>query len=226
MRGIAASVVAEGAHWGAIAAGIGGIATAGALFVSLVLLRQQLGEARRARLERYREHASSIAFWVELASVDRAHGSVTIRAHIQNASTRPAMRPAAILGLRADVWANASAADHVDTEESAAQWSWVAIPPGPEVTVVRSLTDLPEPVLRLVQDYEHEVVIGELLFTDASGTDWVRTGRGDLIERRSELWATLISLSVSQRDARLREPTQLRPGLRQRLLYWLMARLR
>jgi len=212
----------DGTHWGAIASGVGGIATAGALFVSLVLLRQQMRDQRRARADRHQEHASHMAFWVELAEYNERDGDVVIVAHYANTSLQPAMSILMAVGIRKDVWADGGAPG-ADVGE---QWSPVAIGPGYEGTYSFRLEGMPVPVVRLAGQYGDPAIIGELHFTDSSGVGWVRTSRGQLIERRSALWLTLMPMSLSERDAALRESERSKQGMRERMLFWALNHLR
>jgi hypothetical protein len=213
-------------HWGAITAGVGGIATAGALLVSLVLLRQAMRDQRRARADRHREHASHVAFWAELSGYDDRIGVVAIRAHYANTSLQPAMNILMLAGIRGDVWTDARTADDADHQEIVDELSLVAIGPGDQNTRSFRLRGLPGSVVQKVEQYDDDAVIGELHFTDGAGVDWVKTSRGLLIERSSPLWLSLIPLSLSARDAALREAEAGKGGIRQRLLFWAISHLR
>jgi hypothetical protein len=175
----------DGTHWGAIASGVGGIATAGALLVSLVLLRQQMRDQRRARLDRHREHASHVSFWALLAAADEPNGGVVIDAHFANTSPQPAMDILVLAGIRGNVWADAGTADGADHEQVAHEWSSVAIGPNFEGHREFRLEALPPSVVHLAKEYGDPAIVGELHFTDEAGVDWARTARGQLIERRS-----------------------------------------
>jgi hypothetical protein len=219
-------IAAGGTHWGAIAVGVGGIATAAALLVSLFLLAQQMRDRRQARADRRLDHASHIAFWLELNGVDEKRGDVGILAHVENTSARPAMSLALFVGIRGDVWADASSADGTEHDQVFGDWSAVAVGPGDKERHHFTLEELPQSVIELVAEYKDPAIIGELLFSDAAGVGWVRTARGQLIERGSALWVSLMPLSLTQRDAHLRESAQPHGGIKQRLLYWAIARLR
>jgi hypothetical protein len=204
-------------HWANIAMSVGGLATAGALLVSLLLLRQQMRNQRQAQQDRHRDHASNISFWITLANaepdIDQVYGSdepvVKAGVHIVNASTRPAMSVLVLAGIRGDIWSDASAQDGSMHEEVSAQWDAVAI--APQDTRVFTLEmAVPKSVARIVADYKDAALIGELFFSDAAGVSWVRTHAGDLIERRSAEWINSIPLSLTERDERRRN----HPGLR------------
>jgi hypothetical protein len=80
--GYTVAAARDGTYSGTITAGVGGIATAGALLVSLFLMRQQMRDLRRARVDRHREHASHVAFWAELITADEHSGDVPVVAHL------------------------------------------------------------------------------------------------------------------------------------------------
>lgn len=191
-------------YWAAIASGVGGIATAGALFVSLGLLRQQMGELRQARLDRRRNHASSIAFWIELGEVDDTHGTVFMRAHVQNTSNQPVINVEMQAGVRGDVWAEATAQDSADYPEVINRWDAVAVGPEDKLTLDRSLEGLPPSVMRRVASIGDSTLIGELHFTDASAVEWIRTARGLLVERLDARWMKVQFQPLGKRDEMLR----------------------
>jgi hypothetical protein len=214
----------SGTHWATIASSVGGLATAGALLVSLFLLGQQMREQRRARTERYREHASNISFWLEISRIYHALSKVVVTAHIENTSARPAMEILLLAGVRNDIWHAVSAGRNTKLDEQVAQWSTVAV--GPQSKVERLVdVELPRPVIQLVDQYKNDVIIGELHFTDAAGFGWVRTSDGQLIESKSALWISMIPLSLSQRDAQRRQALAPRRGIRQRFLHWAISHL-
>jgi hypothetical protein len=225
-------VAAADTHWGAVAAGVGGIATAFALLVSLYLLGQQLADRRRAQFDRHRDHASNIGFWVTLSAVaakaDEVYGpstpGVAVMAHLVNTSGRAVTNILVLVGLRADVWRDASKADKVEYQERVAEWRAVAIGPHTADDPKPLKVELPESAARLVDEYQDVAVIGELLFTDASGVGWVKASSGELIERKSAIWTSMIPLSLAARDE-LRGADRRGGGLRDRLLYWLVNRL-
>jgi hypothetical protein len=212
-----ASVHASGIPWATIFSSLGGLATAGALLVSLVILWQQMRTQRQADQDRRRDHASHISFWFTLDAIfpepgayelrggqgwggwNRREPGIDIKLHIFNTSERPAKSVRAQLGLRGDVWRNAGAADHAPIGERTTEWTAVAIKPGARLKVDCSL-DLPESAAAIIEHYGEEAIIGELLFTDAAGVDWVETHDGRLIERRSAAWTKNMNLSLAQRD--------------------------
>lgn len=205
----AAHTIAPGTHWANIAVSVGGLATAGALLVSLLLLWQQMRNQRQAQRDRHLDHARNISFWITLASTDdgtnsvygRGTPTVTANVHIVNASAQPAMSVLAMVGIRADIWRDASAKDDVQHEERGAEWNSVAIAPHDAKTFALSV-EVPKSVAEIVADYKDPALIGELHFTDAAGIDWVRTHTGLLIERRSASWIDGIPLSLAKRDER------------------------
>ena len=192
--------------WASIFSGLGGLATAGALVVSLIVLRQNNKTQQQAQQDRHREHASQISFWLTLSSVDDAEVAryapeapgIEITVHAANTSDRPAMGILALTGVRTDVWRDAAAADGVELDERAVEWNAVAIAPGERLEIPLYLKT-PDSVVKIVADYRDDALIGELLFTDAAGVDWVRTHDGRLIERRSAEWAENIHLSLGGR---------------------------
>jgi hypothetical protein len=127
----------DGTHWGAVAAGIGGLATAGALLVSLALLRQQMRDQRQAQSDRHREHASHVAFWAELGEIDERTGDVAIVMHYANTSLRPVMNILMVAGIGGELGAGA---DHRETD---VQQELVAIGPGDEGTIGFRLEGVP-----------------------------------------------------------------------------------
>lgn len=130
---------------------------------------------------------------------------VAVDVHFVNTSQRPVMSILALVGVRADVWRDASAKDKISHDESAAQWNAVAIAPGEAKEFTLSM-QVPRSVVEIVADYKDPALIGELLFTDAVGIDWVRTHTGELIERRSAQWIAGIPLSLSERQAMRSSP--------------------
>jgi hypothetical protein len=178
-------------------------------------------EQRRARLDRHREHASHIAFWVELAEVDEDLGDVAILTHFANTSKQPALNVMIFAGIRRDAWITGGGADGLPSYYC---WNTVAIGPGVEDVRTIRLERVPASVVRLVDAYGDEAVIGELHFTDSSGFGWVRCGSGQLIGRTSALWESMAALSPAARDDRLRLGT-LQPRLRRRLLLRSIRRL-
>jgi hypothetical protein len=208
----------NGTHWGAIAIGVGGIATAAALFVSLILLRMQVGEQRRVRADRHREHASCVALWLEPAAV-AGPGIVEIRAHMSNTSNRPAMNVRVNVGLELEIWEEASREDGEDYRDVVGEWTAAAIGPASQIDRVVKLEGLPASVTRSVEQYQVPCGIGELAFTDDSGFQWIRTARGELFERGSRQWADVWPMSIAERDDMLTYGIMKRPvpGLRGRL---------
>src|SRR4029077_8148581 len=128
-----AYVHASGIPWATIFSSLGGLATAGALLVSFVLLWQQMRPQRQADQDRRRDHASHISFWLTLDAIfpepghyifpepghyesvgakgitgssERREPGIDIKLHILNTSERPAKSVHAQLGLRSDVWRN------------------------------------------------------------------------------------------------------------------------
>jgi hypothetical protein len=136
-RTVVSAPIADGTHWGAVAGGIGGVATGAALLASLFLLAQTMRDRRQTRLDRHREHASNISFWMALSSAtvtpDEVYGpeapGVLLSIHIRNTSDRPAMKPLLLAGVRADVWRQANNADEEEHEELVKEWSEVALDP-------------------------------------------------------------------------------------------------
>jgi hypothetical protein len=104
----------------------------------------------------------------------------------------------ASVGVRNDIWRDASAKDKTTHARSATDWSTVAIAPDDPKKFALTMK-VPKSVAEIVIDYKDPAVIGELLFTDAAGVDWVRTHTGELIERRSARWRAGIPLSLSER---------------------------
>lgn len=198
-----ATSVAAGTPWATIFMSLGGLATAGALLVSLVVLRQQIQAQRLVQQDRHLDHASHISFWLTLDGIfrrrDGAPPEVQIILHIANTSERPAMRALALAGIRADVWRDASAADGVRIEEHGVEWRTVAVAPGDALAENLGLV-VPESVATIVENYGEEALVGELLFTDAAGAAWVRTHNGQLIDRRSPVYAENMYLSLAARD--------------------------
>lgn len=96
-----------GTHWGAIAAGVGGIATAGALLVSLFLLMQQIRNQQQDRLDRHREHASHVGFWLERPEVDDVARELVVCAHYANTSSQPVLAISMVVGFTIPITANA-----------------------------------------------------------------------------------------------------------------------
>jgi hypothetical protein len=192
---------ASGTPWASIFESIGGVATAGALLVSLLLLRQQLANQKRADQDRRRLHASHISFWLEYngsrSTAVAGLSFLSVRMHIMNTSLQPAMSVLALVGLRIDVWRDASA------EQRVAEWSRVAIAPGEDVIEMITL-QVESSVSSLVHDRGASAIIGELLFTDSAGVPWVRTQSGDLLDRDSHY---LASLNLADRDERRRQPS-------------------
>lgn len=95
-------------------------------------------------------------------------------------------------GFRADVWADACTANGVDHQEKHGEEHAVAIGPGDKGTWSVRLKGLPGSVIQNVAQEDDDAIIGELYFTDATGVGWVKTSRGQLIERTSPLWVSLI----------------------------------
>jgi hypothetical protein len=118
---------------------------------------------------------------------------------IVNTSDQPVMSVLVAAGVRRDIWHDAGAADGKDLEERGVEWSAVAIAPDDDLNVRLDLT-VPASVATIVADYGDVALIGELLFTDAAGVDWVRTHDGHLLDRRSADWVNTIHLSLGQRD--------------------------
>lgn len=221
----------NGTHWGTIAVGVGGIATAGALLISLTLLGMQIGEQRRVRADRHREHASCVALWLELEAVDACEpGIVEVRAHITNTSNRPAMDVTGEVGIELGLWEAAEEEDGEEVRDVIDTWKAAAIGPASQIERVFKLERLPPSVTRLVEQWQVPCVIGELAFTDASGVEWIKTGRGELMERESRKWAGILAYSLTERDDKLTRRSQpwMRPvpGLRGWLLGRTVTRLR
>jgi hypothetical protein len=164
-----------GTHWGAIASGVGGIATAGALFISLILLRIQQRDLRQARADQHKKHASRLAFWVELGAVDADADTVEVIAHIENTSDRPFLRLTAEVGL--------------NFSSSIGKWAAAAIGPRAEITPTFVFNDVDPLRFESVGRNDWEV-FGELRFHDAAGWLWLRTGPV-LLELTMEVWDTL-----------------------------------
>jgi uncharacterized membrane protein YebE (DUF533 family) len=203
---------AAGISWATIATSVGGVATAGALLVSLFVLWQNNKTQRQAQQDRHREHASHISFWITLVNVEEYYNErharpgpkIEMTLHVVNTSDRPAMAVLALAGVRSDVWRDAATADGVERmEERAAEWTAVAVAPGDHQEIPLDLK-APRSVVKIVADYCDDALIGELHFTDAAGVDWVRTHDGRLIERRSPAWAKNLHLSLGQRDEQRR----------------------
>jgi hypothetical protein len=196
-----------GTPWATIFTSLGGLATAGALLVSLVILWQQIQTQRQVQEDRHRDHASHISFWLELDGIfrkrDGSPPEVQITLYMTNTSERPAMRVLALAGIRADVWRNASAADGAKVEEHGVEWETVALAPGDAPTEQLALI-VPESVATMVEEYGREALVGELLFTDAAGMPWVRTQDGQLIDRQSPVYAKSEHLSLAARDEQRR----------------------
>jgi hypothetical protein len=224
-------------HWTNIAVAVGGLATAGALLVSLFLLRQQMRSQGQARQDRHLDHASHISFWLTFQYADEATDSVygsaepvvNIRVHIANSSLQPAMSVLVMTGIRRDVWHDASIKDKAEYEEVVKEWSAVAIAPGDRQDFPISLS-VPRSVAEIVADYQESAIIGECSFIDASGIGWIRTHTGTLIERRSAEWVSSMTLSLAERDEKHRNPAQAdeenvpkRRRLLMRLGKWLMS---
>lgn len=204
----ATSVAVGGTPWATIFTSLGGLATAGALLISLVVLWQQIRTQRQVQQDRHREHASHISFWLTLEGTFRKRDGtppeVQITLHMTNTSERPAMRMLALVGIRADVWRNASAADGVRIEEHDVEWRAVALAPDDRLTERLGLV-VPESVATIVEDCGEEALVGELLFTDAAGVAWVKTHDGQLIDRKSSVYAKNIYLSLAARDEQRQE---------------------
>ena len=166
--------------WANIAAGVGGLATAGALMVSLFLLWQQMRNQRQAQRDRHLDHASQISFWITLASsvsdTDPVYGPekplVAAGVRTVNASPWPAMSVLVLVGIRADVWRDASAKDKTKYDEDGKEWKQVAIAPHTTKAFTLDL-EVPRSVAEIVTDYGDPALIGELFFTDAAGVDWI-----------------------------------------------------
>ena len=209
VQSTAAQAAAADIHWANIAMSIGGLATVGALLISLFLLRQQLRDQREARQEKRREHASHISFWLTLEGCDDGNISqfgdgtgipeISVGVHIVNTSPRPVMSVMVLAGVRNDIWRDASARDRATHEKNGVEWNAVAIPPNGTERLSLPMK-VPKSVVEIVIDYKDSALIGELLFTDAAGVDWVRTHTGELIARRSARWRAGIPLSLSERD--------------------------
>jgi hypothetical protein len=205
---LSAHTTAAGIPWATIASSVGGMATAGALLVSLAVLWQNNRTQQQAQQDRHREHASQVSFWLTLSSVvptsyaAQAQG-IEMTVHVVNTSTRPAMAVLALVGVRSDVWRDAGTTDGLATEERGVQWRAVAVGPGERHDVVLHL-EAPAAVVKIVADYGNDALIGELLFTDAAGVSWVRTHDGHLIERRSDEWAENMHMSLGQRHEQRR----------------------
>lgn len=221
---VTATPLDAGIPWTSIFAGIGGLATAGALLVSLVVLWQQIRTQQQAQQDRHRDHASHISFWLTLGHEPLPAGvevwfeapNIKIQLHMVNTSDRPAMAAMAMVGVRSDVWRDAGTAAQEALEERAAEWTTVAIAPSEKLDVPLKF-DVPESVADIVGEYGADALIGELLFTDAAGVNWVRTHSGRLIERSSAEWADNIYLSLAGRDERRRrllDPKSSRISLR------------
>lgn len=202
--------------WTNIAVAVGGLATAGTLAVSLALLWQQIRGQRDERVRERLEHASQIAFWPELVQVDinddplhpGDRPCITVQAHIVNTSTRPAMSVLALVGVRADIWLDASAQDDNKISEIVGEWSAVAIAPNSVKTPMINL-EVPNAVAHIVAEYGDPSIVGELYFTDASGISWIRTSDGRLIEADTQEWSQTIHLSLAKRDELRRQSTHI-----------------
>jgi hypothetical protein len=199
-------VVLDGTHWAAIFTSIGGLATAGALLVSLILLRQQMRELRQGRLDRRREQASSIGFWLESGGID-SEGDVAMLAHVVNTSKLPAMTARVEVGLELAAWRDASAPNGKAWPQKTDHWSADAVAPASTQTLNMYLQALPDSVARQVRRSVSSAIIGELSFTDASGVHWIRTARGHLMEGNSPQWMALALSTLAERaDALGRVP--------------------
>lgn len=220
-----ASPASNGTHWANLFMAIGGVATAGALLVSLILLRQQMRDQRRARRDRRIQHATQVSFWlgfwevVILSDPDHPNApEVKMEAHIANLATQPAMAPLVIVGVRRDLWAKAQAASTRPIEEGTMDWPHPeAIGPGGKANIILNVP-LPVPVAYELDKLQEAAIIGELRFTDAYGVGWVRTSDGKLIERNSARWTSVMHLSLSERHARLTQESAAGGGLRTRLV--------
>jgi hypothetical protein len=210
---------AAGIPWATVATSVGGLAAAGALLISLLVLWQNNKTQRQAQQDRHREHASHISFWIALVNVEeffnekhaRPGPKIEMTLHVVNTSDRPAMAILALAGVRSDVWRDAATADGAErVEERAAEWTAVAVAPGDHQEILLDVR-APRSVVRIVADYRDDALIGELHFTDAAGVDWVRTHDGRLIERRSPEWAKNVHLSLGQRDEQRRNPSRIAP---------------
>jgi hypothetical protein len=211
------SAHAAGIPWATIFSSAGGLATAGALLISLAVLRQSNRTQRQAQQDRHREHASHISFWLTLLpAVPGAHAlkvpGIQVTIHVVNTSELPAMAVVATAGIRSDIWRDAGIADGVKLEERTAEWTAVAIAPGERPEIPLHL-EAPISVEKIVTKYGDGALIGELLFTDAAGVDWTRTHDGRLIERRSADWGKNAHMSLGQREEQHRSNPRL-PGSR------------
>jgi hypothetical protein len=125
---------------------------------------------------------------------------------VVNTSDRPASSVMALIGLRADIWRDASTADGKELKERTAEWTTSVIPPHDRDGTSHVL-QVPASVVRIVEEYGDDALIGELLFTDADGTGWAQTfPDGRLIERRSAAWRDSIHFSLARRDEQRRNP--------------------
>lgn len=139
----------------------------------------------------------------EVYEPDAPHIEIVL--HIVNTSDRPAMSVMAMAGVRGDVWRDAGTVDGAELDERGTEWTAPAIAPGGDLTIPRRL-QVPASVARIVDNYRDDALIGELLFTDAAGTSWVRSyPDGRLIERQSADWANNMHLSLTQRDQQRRD---------------------
>jgi hypothetical protein len=211
----AAQASGTGINWTNLAIAVGGLATAGALLVSLFLLRQQIRNQRQAQQDRHLDHASHISFWLTLQDVDdgtdpvyrSGKPAVRVGVHLVNSSLQPAMSVLVTIGIRRDVWHDASVRDKTKYDELGTEWSAVAIAPGDKKDFQLSLS-VPRSVTEIVDDYKDPAIVGELFFTDALGVSWVRTHTGTLIERGSAEWISSIPLGLAERAERRRNSQQ------------------
>lgn len=202
-----------------LAAAFAGLVAYDLLKIETTRDRQAAQERSLAAADRRREHASRISFWLYLGHehVGRSDSAppgteIHITLVVMNTSDRPAMSVMALLGLRADIWRDASTADSNELDERTAEWATSVIPPHDRDGTSHVL-NVPASVVRIVEEYGDDALIGELLFTDASGTDWAQTfPDGRIIERRSPAWRDNIHLSLANRDEQRRNPARPDPA--------------
>jgi hypothetical protein len=216
-------VFRDSEQWGDIATWVTAITTLlafiAAAFAGLVaydLLKiegardwQAAQERALAAAERRREHASHISFWLNLHTVSYLpsgyEAEIVILLFVVNTSDRPARSVVALIGLRGDIWRDASTADGKELGDLATEWNTSVIAPGYNDSHLCPIV-VPSSVAMIAREYGDDALIGELLFTDAGGTDWVQTFPGGrLIERQSPGWRDNVHLSLAGRDQQRRD---------------------